>query len=110
MTHGLIVPRAQLRSVELLLDRLQIIRDILHTNFAIIVVFLDLVEDRPPNRHFGGTMASNSSIAQDDLAHAVDGKDPATPLGNRGEIRHFGGERLRDRAVTSAFHSVAGGA
>ena len=96
--------------LRLLLHRLQIIRDILQTNFAVITVFLDLVEYRPPNGHFAGTMASNDFIAQDDLAHAADGKDPATSLGNRGEIGHFGGERRCYRAVTFAFHSVAGGA
>ena len=55
-------------------------------------------------------MASNDFIAQDDLAHAACGKDSTTPLGNRGKVRHFGGERRCDRAVTFAFHSVAGGA
>jgi hypothetical protein len=106
----LIVTRSAEARRQLLLDRLEIVRQVLQADLAVVTVFLYLMEDGPPDRHLARAVRGHSFISSDDLLDARSRESTSIPLCDRREVGQPGVERRRNRTVTPAVRAVASSA
>ena len=94
----------------LALERFNVSDEILHTHAAKVLIGLDLMKDRTPDRHLVRAVRGWSLRTFEYVADAVAGKLASGVLGEQGEVGHFGVESGGRRTVSLPVESVAGGA
>ena len=94
--------------MSLALERFDVDDEILHSHAAQILIGLDLMKDRAPDRHLVGAVRGWSLRTFEYVADAVAGKLPSGVLSEQSEVGHFGVESGGRRTVTLAVESVAG--
>ena len=101
--------KRKIGSLLLLLDCLQIFDQILQTDVAEILVFLDLVKDRAPDGHFASAMRQQGRIVTgNELFDSVRGKLSAITLRQHGQIGGLGFQGRCGRSIPYALRTVAG--
>src|SRR6476646_9828335 len=83
----LIVTRSVEARRQLLLDRLEIVRQVLQADLAVVTVFLYLMEDGPPDRHLARAVRGHSFISSDDLLDACSREGTSIALCDRREVK-----------------------
>jgi hypothetical protein len=93
----------------LLLNRLQVLDQVLQANLAEILVVLDLVKDRTPHGHLARSVRlQRRIIAGDELLDLLDRKFAAVVLGQQGEVRGLGLQSGRGRTIALSANAVTG--
>src|SRR5215471_2328840 len=94
----------------LLLYGLNILCHILQANVSIVAIFLDLVEYRPPDRHFARAVGLDQFITGDYAAHSLRRKETAISFCNRSQVRYRRVQDRSNRPFSFPIVSVASGA
>src|SRR5262245_57704958 len=103
----IIVTRSAEACGQLLLDRLEIVRQILQADLAVVTVFLYLMKNRAPDRHLARAVCGNAFISGDDLLDARSRECASITLCDRSKIGQLGVERRRNRTVALPVRAVA---
>jgi len=94
----------------LALDRFNIAGEIVHPHVAQILIGINLVEDRAPDRHLAGAVRGWAFLALNDLANAGAGKLAAGTHRDLREVGHVDAQSRSGRAVSFAVDAVTAGA
>jgi hypothetical protein len=90
------------------LKRFNVGDKVLYAHAAQVLIGLNLMKDRAPDRHLMGAVCGRSLRTFEYVADAVAGKLPSGVLGEQGEVGHFGVESGGRRTVSLPVESVAG--
>ena len=92
----------------LALERFNVGEKVLHAHAAQVLIGLDLMKDRTPDRHLVGAVRNSILRTFENVADAIAGKPPSGVLSEQGEVRHLGVESGGRRTVSLPVESVAG--